>query len=86
MGTNDQIYAAAGGKIPLSPVGRVENRPAPFVFRWRAMQHELAFKTARLDGFATEGCDVVAVPRPVSSESRSAAPFGKFLSSNCIAS
>ena len=86
MGTNDQIYAVAGGKTLLLPVRRVKNRPASFVFRWRALQHEIAFKTARLDCFAMERCEIVAVPRPVSQESGTVSTFGKSLLSNWIAS
>ena len=86
MGTNDQIYTAAGGNSPLLPARRVENRPAPFVFRWRALQHELAFKTARLDCFATMRSEIVASPRSVSPESGAVSPFGKSLLSNWIAS
>ena len=86
MGTNDQNHAAASGKTALLSKRRVEKRATPFVFRWRALQHELSLKTARLDCFSAERFEIVAVPRPVSPESGTASRFGKFLLSNCIAS
>jgi hypothetical protein len=86
MRTNDQNHAAASGKAALLSTRRVENRPTPFVFRWRALQHELALKTARLDCFSAERFEIVAVPRPVSPESGTVSRFGKFLLSNLIAS
>jgi len=86
MGTDDQIQTALGGKALVSSMRRAENRTAPFVFRWRAMQHELAFKTARLDCFSRENFEIVAAPGRVSPESGTIPQFAKTLLSNWIAS
>jgi len=86
MRTNDQNPTAVSGKAAFLSTRRAENRPTPFVFRWRALQHELGLKTARLDYFSAERFEIVAVPRPVPPESGTVSRFGKFLLSNLIAS
>jgi hypothetical protein len=87
MGPDDQIHTAHGGKTLFLFARRVKNRPAPFVFQWRALQRELTFKSTQLERFSIGISEIVAVPRrlsrkPVGAVSR----FGKSFLSNSIAS
>jgi hypothetical protein len=86
MGTNDQIQTVLHGKALLSSVHRTEIRPAPFVFQWRALQHELAFKNARLDCFFAENFEIAAAPNRVARESGNVPQFAKTLLSHLIVS
>ena len=58
------------------------SEPTPFVVRWRAFQHELAFNTARLDRFLTEFSQSMATPRRASEGTDAAARFEKSVLSN----
>ena len=89
MGTNDQEHNALRGTNHFFSSRRAKNRPTPFVFQWRALQHELAFKISRLDNFLTGISEIVAVPCdvPPESDGDSDAPrFRKSLAGNLIAS
>jgi hypothetical protein len=85
MGTHDQKQIVSSEKTLFSSVRRLQNRPTPFVFQWRALQHQ--FKKARLDCFSTGISEIVAFPRSNSLKTDAAAPqFQKSLLSNLIAS
>jgi hypothetical protein len=79
MGTNSEKPADLIGKTQL-----FRARPTPFVVRWRALQHELAFKATRLD-FLTKISEIVAKPRSARDQSNASSPFRKSLLSNSIA-
>lgn len=79
MGTNSEKPAVLIGKMQL-----FRARPTPFVVRWRAFQHELAFKATRLD-FLTKISEIVAKPRSAQNPSSDSSPFRKSLLSNSIA-
>jgi hypothetical protein len=87
MGTREQKRIVLGAEAPISTVRRDKSRPTPFVFQWRAFQHELSFKTARLDGFSTGTSLVLANLRRAALKIGAAAPtFRKSRLSNWIAS
>jgi hypothetical protein len=79
MGTKREKPAVLIGKIQL-----FRTCPTPFVVRWRAFQHELAFKATRLD-FLTKISEIVATPRSAQNQSNASSPFRKSLLSNSIA-
>lgn len=80
MGTNSEKPADFIGKTQLS-----RSRPTSFVMRWRAFQHELAFKATRLD-FLTKISEIVAKPRPAEDPAGvNSSPVRKSLLSNSIA-
>ena len=86
MGTNAENYSDSNTKPAAFRVARI-NQPTPFVVRWRALQHELAFKTGRLDCFITEISKIVAIPRRRSDKSSAVSPrFRKSFLSNSMAS
>ena len=80
MGTNAEKQADSIGKTQF-----FRSRPAPFVVRWRAFQHELAFKATRLD-FLTKISEIVATPRQAQENSGDAsAQFRKSILTNSMA-
>jgi hypothetical protein len=87
MGPNDQNHTAHSGKTLFSFARRVKNRPAPFVFQWRALQRELTFKTTQLERFSSGISEIVAAPRRLSRKPTGAVSrFEKSFLSNSIAS
>ena len=87
MGTHDHNYIVSGEKTPFFTVRWNKNRATPFVFQWRAFQHELAFKSARLDCFSTGTSEIVIIKRRIVSRVRAAASqLRKSRVSNLIAS
>jgi hypothetical protein len=86
MEPNDRIDTVHSGKTLLSFARRVKNRP-PFVVQWRALQHELTFKTTQLERFSTGISEILAAPRRLSRKINGAASqFEKSPLSNSIAS
>jgi hypothetical protein len=79
MGTNVEKQSDLIGKTQL-----LRARPTPFVVRWRALQHELAFKATRLD-FLTKISEIVATPRRAQDPSGvGSSQFQKSLLSNSL--
>jgi hypothetical protein len=86
MGTNTENHTSSIGKPPAFRP-RTLNPTTPFVVRWRALQHELALKTSRLDCFLTEISQIVAIPRRASAKTSDVSQnFQKSLLGNSIAS
>jgi len=87
MGTHDHNYIVSGEKTPIFTVRWNKNRATPFVFQWRAFQHDLAFKSGRLDCFSTETFEIAIIKRRIVSRVRAAASrLGKSRMSHLIAS
>jgi hypothetical protein len=85
MGTNVKIHYGQNGKLPFSTVRRT-NR-TPFVVKWRAFQHEVAFKLSRLDCFSTGISEIVAMPcRTPLTDGDVSSPFRKSLLNGSIVS
>ena len=81
MGTNAENRIDVIGKMQL-----FRTRPAAFMVRWRALQHELACKASRLD-LLTEISEIVAAPRRAQNKSNDVtAHFQKSLLSNSMVS
>ena len=81
MGPNSNNQIDSNGKTSVFRVRRM-SQPTPFVVRWRALQHELAFNTARLDRFLTEFSQSVATPRRATDETDAPEHFEKSVLSN----
>jgi hypothetical protein len=86
MRTNAENHTSATGKPPALRARNLKPTTT-FVVRWRALQHELAFKTSRLDCFLTEISQIVAFRRRAAAKTSDVSqPFQKSLLSNSIAS
>jgi len=87
MEPDDQNHSVYSGNTLLSFARRVKNRPAPFVVQWRALQHELTFKTIQLERFSTGISEIIAARRRLSRRITGAASrFEKSPLGNLIAS
>jgi hypothetical protein len=84
MGTNSEKRNDTTGKTPFFRAPKL-SRPASFMVRWHALQHEL--KTTRIDSFLKEISQIVARPRRLSTRTRGTLTrFQKSLLSNSLAS